>query len=289
MPRLHTEAMGPSFLSVTPSAEFLEPRSLRQDIITIPLGNRTKIVVRQGCYLVSCVIDGKVPNLVTKSISQLPFTRIPLDEYCPVADPAFESGCALGQGQCIKRPRIEDWIERADWPKWAELSLREIKVYEVLKQHPHPNIGRYFGCVTEEGRVIGLCIERGTSSLAEKLFGATMQRKMEYYKAVEAGVLHLHEMGLSHNELTPANIRMNGEVPFITNFAYCTRGAEVVRLQTGTLLSECKYFERDLKSLEDLKKYIFPLESGKPKYMRTRRVPDDHESLKRKTPFASQR
>ncbi|UPK99774.1 hypothetical protein LCI18_010709 [Fusarium solani-melongenae] len=281
--------MASNCLGQQSNAEFLESRSLRQDIITISLGNRTKIVARQGCYLVSCVIDSKVPNLDTNSISQLPFTRIPLDEYCPVADPAFESGRALGQDQCIKRPRIEDWIGRADWPKWAELSLREIKVYEVLKQHPHPNIGRYFGCITEEGRVIGLCIEKGTSSLAEKLFGATMQQKMEYYNAVEAGVLHLHEMGLSHNELAPANIRMNGEVPFITNFAYCTRGAEVVRLQTGTLLSECKYFERDLKSLEDLRKYIFPLESGKPKYLRKERVLDDHESLKRKTPLASQR
>ncbi|RSL52986.1 hypothetical protein CEP54_010604 [Fusarium duplospermum] len=272
------------FLRVTPSAEFLESRSLRQDIISIPLGGRTKIVVRQGCYLASCVIDGKVPNLDTESISQLPFTRIDLDEYCPVADPAFESGHTLREGQCIKRPRIEDWIEPADWPKWAELSLREIKAYQVLKQHPHINIGRYYGCVTEEGRVIGLCIEKGTSSLAEKLFGATMQQKMEYYKAVEAAVLHLHEIGLSHNDLTPANIRMNGEVPFITNFAYCTRGAEVVRLRTGTLLSECEYLERDMKSLEDLKKYIFPPESGKSKYVRTMRVIDDNESLKRKTP-----
>ncbi|KAL2672247.1 hypothetical protein Neosp_012948 [[Neocosmospora] mangrovei] len=279
--------MAPSFLSVTPSAEFLEPRSLRQDIITIPLGNITKIVARQGCYLASCVIDGKVPILDTKSISQLPFDRIPLDEYCPVADPSFEIGCALGQGQCIKRPRIEDWIERADWPKWAELSLREIKVYQVLKQHPHPNIGRYFGCITEEGRVIGLCIEKGTASLAEKLFDATIQQKMDYYKAVEAGVLHLHEMGLCHNELTPANIRMNGEIPFITNFAYCTRGAEVVRLQTGTLLSKCKYFERDLKSLQDLKNYILPLESEQTQHMRGEHVFDEDAPLKRKTPFAS--
>ncbi|RSM16158.1 hypothetical protein CDV31_004621 [Fusarium ambrosium] len=275
--------MASPFLSV-PNVEFLDPRSFRQDIISIPLGGRTKIVVRRGCYLASCVIDGKVPNLDTESISQLTFTRIPLDEYCPVADPAFESGCTLREGQCIKRPRIEDWIEPADRPKWAELSLREIKVYQVLEQHAHPNIGRYFGCITDEGRVIGLCIEKGTSSLAEKLFDATVEQKMEYYRAVEAGVLHLHEMGLSHNDLTLANIRMNGEVPFITNFAYCTRGAEVVRLQTGPLRSEYKYFERDLKSLEDLKKYMFPTESGQSKSVCTMSGFSSDEPLKRKTP-----
>ncbi|RSL74550.1 hypothetical protein CEP53_000162 [Fusarium sp. AF-6] len=258
--------MTSTFLSVIPNVEFPDPRSFRQDIISIPLGGRTKIVVRRGCYLTSCVIDGKVPNLDTESISQLTFTRIPLDEYCTVADPAFESGCTLREGQCIKRPRIEDWIEPAERPKWAELSLREIKVYQVLE------------------RVIGLCIEKGTSSLAEKLFDATVQQKMEYYRAVEAGVLHLHEMGLSHNDLTLANIRMNGEVPFITNFAYCTRGAEVVRLQTGTLRSECKYFERDLKSLEDLKNYMFPTESGQSKSVCTMSGLSSDEPLKRKTP-----
>lgn len=226
-------------------------------IVCIPLGSCTKIVARLADNgLASCIIDGPAPDLDSNSIDELPLSCIPLYQYCPRAEPYFESANALQEGQTIKLPRIEDWIEPADWPKWVHLSEREVRMYELLKQHPHPNIGRYFGCVIEEGMVTGLCVEKGTATLTEKLSGATIQQKTAYYNGIEEGLIHLHQLGLSHNSLLYVDIRMRGDVPFITNFAYCTRGARWERLPNGTLVSEAKHSEMDLEKLNDLKKYI---------------------------------
>ena len=38
--------------------------------------------------------------------------------------------------------------------------LAEVEVCEVLRRHPHPNIAQYLGCVTENGRAMGLCFKK---------------------------------------------------------------------------------------------------------------------------------
>ncbi|KAJ4328093.1 hypothetical protein N0V84_001461 [Fusarium piperis] len=225
--------MEPPSIYVTPAVELPMPGSLPRELICIPLGNRTKIVARlSNDRVASCIIDDEAPALDSRSIAELPLTHIPLHEYCPKAKPHYESGNALQKGQAIKRPRIEDWVEPDHWPKWVHLSERELKIYEMLKDSPHPNIGSYFGCVTEEGRVTGLCVEK------------------------EDGLIHLHQLGLSHNRLLYDDIRMRDETPFITNFAYCTLGAHWERLPDGTITSKGKHAEGDLEKLKDMKKYI---------------------------------
>ncbi|KAJ4218074.1 hypothetical protein NW759_008669 [Fusarium solani] len=100
-----------------------------------------------------------------------------------------------------------------------------------------------------------------TSSLADGLPGFDAEKKTAIYNAIEQAVLHLHRLGLVHNDLTPANIRLNGHVPFITNFASCKLAGEQAHLLRSNSFGfgsdlVTASFERDLQSLASLKEYI---------------------------------
>lgn len=85
----------------------------------------------------------------------------------------------------------------------ADCVLNEITVLEFLKQHPHPNIVSYHGCVVKDGLVTQLCLKR-------------YPRKLKYYKTsvdyqkvvdeITAAVDHLHSLGLAHNDVNPENV-----------------------------------------------------------------------------------
>ncbi|KAG6054941.1 hypothetical protein E4U32_006581 [Claviceps aff. humidiphila group G2b] len=49
------------------------------------------------------------------------------------------------------------------------LVLHEIAAYELLRQHPHPNISQYHGCVMSDGRITGLCLAKYKMTLEERM------------------------------------------------------------------------------------------------------------------------
>lgn len=242
--------------------EFVDPPNRTQrESVTISDGFSTTLFVHQGEGFATCTVDGELPELTDERLASLPLSPIPVHTYCPEARPDMERAGDLQPGQCIKRASLFDWSNDSDRPKWAQVSLHEIEVYEFLEQYPHPNIGRYFGCVTQEGRLTGLCIQKGTSYLSDRLPDFSSEEKTAIYNAIEQAVLHLHQLGLVHNDLTRDNIRLNGDVPFITNFASCKRAGEQVYVPRSDSFStrgvfETASFERDLLSLARLKEYI---------------------------------
>ncbi|KAG6188148.1 hypothetical protein E4U10_005295 [Claviceps purpurea] len=50
----------------------------------------------------------------------------------------------------------------------SDLVSHEIEAYEILRQHPHPNIVEYRGCVVSNGRISGICLAKYKTTLDER-------------------------------------------------------------------------------------------------------------------------
>lgn len=55
----------------------------------------------------------------------------------------------------VKRPSLISYDEK-DSTSISELMLEEARICEILREHPHPNIAQYLGCLVENGRISGL-------------------------------------------------------------------------------------------------------------------------------------
>lgn len=123
----------------------------------------------------------------------------------------------------IKRPKISCADNEYEIKLVPRILFEEAEVLEFLKQHPHPNIVRYHGCIVNRGRITGLALER---------YGVILQYRYEdvphdldiaaCMNGIRAGVRHLHFLGLAHNDLNPTNIALDGDDnPIILDFGSC--------------------------------------------------------------------
>ena len=114
-------------------------------------------------------------------------------------------------------------------PKPREVLLHEAHICEILRRDPHPNIASYLGCVRNEGLVTGLCFVRYKEILLDRLRDSNRPLNVRsYFKGVENGLDHLHDLGLNHNDINPANIMLDKEdVPIIIDFDSCQREGEL--------------------------------------------------------------
>lgn len=157
-------------------------------------------------------------------------TPIPREAYCPLLPP----GCTIAESpgdSYIKQPDLMSFNVRLDL---AGLVLLELATCELLRKYPHPNIATYYGCVTCEGRVTGLCFKKYHKSLLDEVNPGFLNKIMlmqsedraaarreaaRYLTGIENGIKHLHAHGVVHNDLNPANIMIteNGD-PVIIDF-----------------------------------------------------------------------
>lgn len=103
------------------------------------------------------------------------------------------------------------------------LTKREIYTCELLREHRHPNIAKYRGVICKDviefgkgssSKRINLGTER-VYKLAFKRYDGDLQdlvhtRKRSDVKyclrSIEAGILHMHSLGLCHMDIKPENI-----------------------------------------------------------------------------------
>ncbi|KAK3052783.1 hypothetical protein LTR09_006266 [Extremus antarcticus] len=118
----------------------------------------------------------------------------------------------------------------------ADCVLNEVKVLERLKASPHPNIVVYHGCVVKNGRITHLCLQRYPYSLAD--YVGTGLDDVQYNKilrAIKEGILHLHSLGLAHNDLNAENVLIDADrEPIIIDFDSCLPLGEPLLKGTGT-------------------------------------------------------
>ncbi|KAF5572760.1 hypothetical protein FPANT_12841 [Fusarium pseudoanthophilum] len=228
------------------------------------LFDHTKIILRIGNDYFAASSQQRESQLKNLDHSSLDLTLIPRHHYCP----EFKLGISKAPETLslndvyLEQPSLISWDAKDPNPtSIADLVLREAEICETLKKHPHPNIVRYFGCLGEDDKIVGLVLGKYTSKLSDKVADSTPDQRVKLYEGVERGVRHLHQIGLIHNDLNPANIMLDGDIPVIIDFGSCRLRGEKMGDKRGTFGWELEEVElaapeNDFYSLEKSKEYI---------------------------------
>jgi serine/threonine protein kinase len=105
----------------------------------------------------------------------------------------------------------------------GELTAREIASCEFFRDHPHPNIAKYRGVIAKDSFEFGkgrsaVTVDLDTKrvyALVFKRYDCDLWKLVEKRKrfdvghclrSIEAGIEHMHSLGLSHTDIKPDNI-----------------------------------------------------------------------------------
>ena len=161
----------------------------------------------------------------------------------------------------IKRPNCRAYGQVRGSQTLAQEFLHEIQVYEQINTKQHRNLPQYHGCVVERGRVVGIVLDRYVCTLAIRRGSMDHASCLECFSGASAGVKHLHDIGLAHNDLNPTNVMFDGDGnTIITDFDSCAP-EHVHLVKTGTPgwsdgFAECSSFTNDELALKMLRKYL---------------------------------
>ncbi|KAG1849703.1 hypothetical protein DFJ58DRAFT_794821 [Suillus subalutaceus] len=87
---------------------------------------------------------------------------------------------------CILLPDDYDSDEPEKPGVWTpgDYLVKEAKVYEILKQHPHPNICVYYGCVRDVDHITAICLKRYGRTLMYAVWESDPTRTMPRFLTV---------------------------------------------------------------------------------------------------------
>jgi len=93
----------------------------------------------------------------------------------------------------------------------ADEFLGEIRVYQRIQQHPHPNLVELKGCLQKNGRIIRALLKRYSITLSTRVEGyhQALFNTTSYLASIEAGTKHLHDLRFAHNNLNFENILLD--------------------------------------------------------------------------------
>lgn len=195
--------------------------------------DHTKVILKKGSDLFYARINQR--QTATINLNQLEAIPIPKDHIYPAFNPTFtEAPNPLPLKTYIKRPNAIHYGDTTATMNFTPTILNEIKICEVLRRHPHPNIAQYLGCLVEDGRIYGICFVEYQQNLAQRLRDKAVLNVERCIRGIENGINHLHSLGLIHCDLNPQNIMMNGDDPVIIDFDSCTFEGEPLGLKAGT-------------------------------------------------------
>ncbi|KAL1882681.1 hypothetical protein VTK73DRAFT_1593 [Phialemonium thermophilum] len=168
-------------------------------------------------------------------LDELKLIEMPTDHLWPVFDSRFSRAPhPLAPNSYVKRPSLIDYGDSPASCRLANQILSEAEICEIIKEHPHPSLAEYLGCVVEDERITGLCFVKYEMTLAEhKKLGKPLDVG-HCLQTIEDGIKHLHGLGLVHNDLNPRNIMMKDGAPVIIDFDSCTRKGMELGFKTGT-------------------------------------------------------
>lgn len=160
---------------------------------------------------------------------------------------------------------------------------------EVIRKNPHPNIVTYYGVTKANGKVSGICFKRYVEIL-DLTFNPRHWNKQMFRErrpelvqgevkdrldGLRAGILHLHSLGLFHNDINPGNVMLDEDGNFILiDFDSCRHIGEDLKVsKTGRTYGwhdpdvKNALPKNDLDAFEELRiwmigssdeRYIFP-------------------------------
>lgn len=228
--------------------------------------HRTLLLLRQGDSFIHASTNKRQSELQKLDLEALNRQEIPRQVFCPELKQGLSQMKATpSQKVYIKRPSLITW-EPEDGDSIAGLVLQEAEVCEALKEQPHPNIARYYGCLVEDGRITGLCFAHYARTIDQWLEeGVDKADRLACYKGLKDGICHLHKIGLAHNDINPSNVMIDSENrPVIIDFDSAKPIGEELGFKAGTVdweLEDAKLSapETDFYGLEKIREVILKI------------------------------
>ncbi|KAJ5153751.1 uncharacterized protein N7500_009190 [Penicillium coprophilum] len=226
----------------------------------------TQVIYHDGNHYFSA----KTPERVTNPedipvLDQEPtsFEKIPNEHIWPL----YESHLTICPNPdrpdvYVKQPRLTSYTGSDELGLYL---VQEARICQTLIENPHQNLARYLGCVVEAGRITGLCFERYTETLAERLQNTRWRSENNdsFLRQVKAGIDYLHTLNLVHNDIHSDNVMFadQSDVPVIIDFDSCaSRGCPLPskrgKLPEGAQTAE---FENDDFALELLRRESYEM------------------------------
>lgn len=197
--------------------------------------DHTKLILQEDDQLFYAKTDERMLSASHFNIKNLHLIKIPGDRLWPPADPRFtRAPDPLPPSSYFKRPRLLDYEDTSDGSPFRLQILTEVKACEILRRHPHPNIAQYLGCVVKDNLVQGLGFTRYPISLFQALRDEVPFDKAKCLRGIEAGMNHMHTLGLIHNDINPSNIMMVGDHAVIIDFDSCRQEGQRICGKAGT-------------------------------------------------------
>ncbi|KAK5721194.1 hypothetical protein LTR17_014753 [Elasticomyces elasticus] len=117
------------------------------------------------------------------------------------------------EGRYIKRANLVG-SEDAEVAKILPMILlEEAKVLQSLRQHPHPNLVKFNGCILNDDRIAGLVLDKYPRTLDQYFLQASYEfsdfKAKAWMEGLRGGILHLHFLGLAYNDLNPMSIALD--------------------------------------------------------------------------------
>ncbi|CAA7260740.1 unnamed protein product [Cyclocybe aegerita] len=109
----------------------------------------------------------------------------------------------------------------------ADAVREEVRILETISRSPHPNLCHYYGCIQEGDRIAGIGLQKYKCTLFEAMSGNEESQSSTLDVAsvaagIQAGLDHLHSLGLAHNDINPHNIMLDDSGnPVIVDFDSC--------------------------------------------------------------------
>lgn len=171
----------------------------------------------------------------------------------------------------VKKPKLSDYASNE-----LEVQMqREIETWEMLQDHPHPNIALYYGCYKKNARATALAFKKYKATLSETVnpqglnkhqfmtSGRALVSKeiLVQLGAIRGALDHLHNsLNCAHNDINPSNIMLDQDgMLVIIDFGSCRAVGESLQV-TGTARThgwhnpqvDQSSAENDIQALEEL-------------------------------------
>lgn len=192
--------------------------------------SHTAIILRRGDEFFHALTKNRYSSHADIDPNELNVKQIGTEHMWPLLPQDFtRAPNPLPANSYVKTPSLIDYNEEtAARSPPSDLLLQEARICEILRKNPQSNIAEYLDCVVNGNRISGLCFVKYDASLAtlvnQKVRGDFRLNKDRYLKGIEAGIRHLHELNLVHNDLNPSNLMNDHDnFPRIIDFDSCQK------------------------------------------------------------------
>ncbi|KAF1357352.1 hypothetical protein EJ07DRAFT_167550 [Lizonia empirigonia] len=183
----------------------------------------TVIIFQHGDDYFSATSERRQNEVDVKVCATLNPRKIPVDHIFP----PYESDLTkfTGADCCdvfVKRPRLTAYKNSNSI---SLTLLNEAHICERLSDFPHTNIACYRGCITQHGRITGLCFDKYAETVWERLHRGK-KIGIRCLEQIEAGLQHLHGLGLVHCDIGDDNImfrELDGDDLVVIDFDSCVK------------------------------------------------------------------